>query len=630
MDKRFRSLGLTFLALAWVVAACTRQAPTATPTTAPTVTPVPLTVSGLVRNAITKLPVAGARVQAGAVTALADVQGAFSVPTLVDAEFQVDAPGFETVRVRSRAAFPLVVDLVPDAPTTVQIAYEYERQHEFGREYDLLHPDVQAQFSREEFVRYMEQSRPYDVLDSSVGVANLLVSGSVAGKTYENVAQVPVQVTVRANGEVGRRAWLAYVAKADGQWRLFRGALVWPTPVPTYTNTPTSTPLPTYTSTPLPTRTPYPTPILSPTPYTPLAPGSQAAVVAEITALRNGPGDNFTITWSALRGTTLGILEWPRFVAGLPWYRVQVSGTQLSGWVRGDHIAALIVIPTAVPTATSVVPTSTLLPPTAGRVAFSTDRDGNREVYVMNADGGGLRNLTRHPAQDGDASWSPWRDRLAFASDRSGNNDVFVMSADGSGVTQLTFNAADQIHPTWSPNGSWIAYVSNEDGDWEIFVMSATGAGAVQLTYNTAWDSFPSWSADSLRLAFTSDRDGNYELYSYDLATRAETRLTDNPASDAFPAWSPSGREIAFTSARDGPLELYLLDVTTLPYRVTRLTYTQPIDAANRYAAWSSDGNWLAFTSWRDGNAEIYAMRRDGWNLRNLTNHPAQDESPSW
>jgi TolB protein len=160
--------------------------------------------------------------------------------------------------------------------------------------------------------------------------------------------------------------------------------------------------------------------------------------------------------------------------------------------------------------------------------------------------------------------------------------------------------------------------------------MSGSGTGAVQLTQNTAWDSFPSWSPESLKVAFTSDRDGSYELYLYDLTTRTETRLTDNPASDAFPAWSPSGREIAFTSARDGALELYLLDVTALPYRVTRVTYTQPIDAANRYASWSSDGNWLAFTSWRDGNAEIYSMRRDGWNLRNLTNHSAQDESPSW
>jgi len=591
---------------------------------------MPLVVSGLVRNAITKLPVAGAQVLAGTVAALTDSQGAFSVPTLVDAEFQVEAAGYETARVRSRAAFPLIVDLVPDAATTVQIAYEYERQHEYGRQYDLLHPDVQAQFSREEFVRFMEQSRPYDLLDSAVGAASLLVSGSVAGKIYENVAQVPVQVSVRVDGEVGRKAWLAYVAKADGQWRLIRGASLWPTPIPTSTNTPTATPLPTFTSTPVPTRTLYPTPVPSPTGYVPLSPGSQAAVVSEVTALRSGPGESYAITWSALRGTVLLIQEWPRFVDGVAWYRIQVSGTQLSGWVKGDHIAPLVLTPTTIPSATVVVPTPTGTPITSQRIAFTTDRDGNREVYLMNTDGSGLNNLTRHPAQDSDVTWSPWRDRLAFASDRSGNSDIFVMNADGSSVTQLTSGTADQIRPAWSANGSWIAYVSNEDGDWEIFVMSASGSGVVQLTRNTAWDSFPSWSPDSLKLAFTSDRDGNYELYLFDLTTQVETRLTDNPASDAFPAWSPSGAQIAFTSARDGALELYLLDIATSPYRVTRLTYTQPANAANRYASWSSDGNWLAFTSWRDGNAEVYSVQRDGWGMRNLTNHPAQDESPDW
>ena len=183
--------------------------------------------------------------------------------------------------------------------------------------------------------------------------------------------------------------------------------------------------------------------------------------------------------------------------------------------------------------------------------------------------------------------------------------------ADGKMVTDY----ADGRHTEHMADGRPVDY-------YELFVRSAIGTGVIQLTHNNAWDSYPSWAPDSRKLVFTSDRDGDYELYLYDLETHTETRLTRNAASDAFPALSPAGEEIAFTSARDGQLELYLLDLTTIPQRVTRLTYTAPGGAANRYPTWSIDGLWLAFTSWRDGNAEIYVIRRDGWGSSNLTGRP--------
>lgn len=625
MNKRIVCMALLLLALAWAAGGCAWLQPTLTPPQTATPTWAVTVTNGLVRNAITKAAVGGARLQSGSVTALSDVEGAFSIPTLAEAEIEISAPGYETTRIHARAAYPLVVDLVPDAATTFQIIYNYEKQHEFGRQYDLLHPDVQALFSREEYIRFMEQNRPYDVVDFSVGAVNVLMSGTVGGRTYENVAQVQLLVTVRSDGQLTQRAWLGYAVKAAGRWRWFRGPLVWPTPVPTATSTPTPMPLPTVTLTPRPTRTPYPTAIPSPTAYTPILPGSQAVVIVDATGVRTGPGDNYPVVWGVTRGAVLLILEWPRWVNGLPWYHVQLAGAAFSGWCLGSHLAPLASAPTP-----TTLPPPTIAPSTLGSIAFTTDRDGNREVYVMNADGTDLRNLTRHPAQDGDASWSPAHDRLAFTSDRNGNNDIFVMNADGSGLVQLTFNAANQVHPAWAPNGAWIAYVSDEDGDWEIFITSVSGSGTVQLTHNTAWDSYPCWSPDSRKLAFTSERDGNLELYVYDLSSQTEARLTDNAVSDAFPAWSPTGNEIAFTSARDGQLELYLLNVLAVQPSILRLTYTLPASAANRYPAWSHDGNWLAFTSWRDGNAEIYVIQHNGLGLRNLTNNPAADESPTW
>jgi hypothetical protein len=87
----------------------------------------------------------------------------------------------------------------------------------------------------------------------------------------------------------------------------------------------------------------------------------------------------------------------------------------------------------------------------AGRIAFASNRDGNREIYVMNADGSGVTRLTNNPADDVVPSWSPDGRRIAFESDRDGNLEIYVMNADGSGQTNLTNNPADDVVPSWSP-----------------------------------------------------------------------------------------------------------------------------------------------------------------------------------
>ena len=617
------------------------------------VTPTPLVTAsqGQVRDAITQLPIAGARLQAGPVSGLTDIEGAFSITSLRRDPILVSAPGYEAVQVWPTAEQPVVVDLVPEPSTTFEAIYTYEQRQEFVRQYDLLHPDVQALFTREDFRRYMEEHRPFDIVDLKVGTADVLTSGSVLGKVYDNLAQVPVQATVRTDGQVLLRSWLEYAAKVDGIWRWLRGPLLWPTPTPTqvamqrWTQTPSAPPteiLPTWTSRPLPTLTAFPPLPAIPTPYQPILPGREAVVIGEAAPVHTGPGEWYAVALVLPRNARVLVLDWPRWIEGMPWYPVQVQGWNLESWCNGATLQPFLPtpmatvtqtathLPTTTPTLALRTPTPTGVSPALARIAFTSERDGNQEVYVMNADGSDPRNVTQSLAQEGSPSWAPTRDRLAFVSDRNGNSDVFVIGVDGSGLQQVTSQTADEIHPAWSPDGALIAYVSNIDGDWEIFVASAAGTGAVQITHNEYWDSWPAWSPDGRRLAFTSARDGNYELYSYDLTSGSETRLTHHPASDAFPAWSPSGSEIAFVSARDGQLEVYVLDLQTMPHAVLRLTSTAEPNVANRYPTWSPDGKWVAFTSLRNGNADIYLMNRQGWGLSNLTIHPAVDELPAW
>ena len=243
--------------------------------------------------------------------------------------------------------------------------------------------------------------------------------------------------------------------------------------------------------------------------------------------------------------------------------------------------------------------------PDGSRIAFNSDRDGNTEVYAMNADGSGVARLTYNDAVDGGPAWSPDGRRIAFESTRDGNWEIYVMNADGSGVTRLTHNDAYDWSPAWSPDGRRIAFHSKRDGNREIYVMNADGSGVTRLTYNGAFDSGPNWSPDGRRIAFGSDRDGDFEVYVMNADGSGVTRLADNDGGT--PAWSPDGRRIAFSSERDGNWEIYVMNADGSG--VTRLTHNSGRDL---FPAWSPDGRQIAFHSHRDGNMEIYVMNAAG------------------
>jgi TolB protein len=89
--------------------------------------------------------------------------------------------------------------------------------------------------------------------------------------------------------------------------------------------------------------------------------------------------------------------------------------------------------------------------PDGRKIVFVSARDGNLEIYVMNADGSKQQNLTRHPGRDSDAEWSPDGKKIAFTTKRAGNFEIYAMNADGSGQRNLTHNPAPHGYPVWSP-----------------------------------------------------------------------------------------------------------------------------------------------------------------------------------
>ncbi|MEJ2184929.1 MAG: hypothetical protein P8Z36_03230 [Gemmatimonadota bacterium] len=140
--------------------------------------------------------------------------------------------------------------------------------------------------------------------------------------------------------------------------------------------------------------------------------------------------------------------------------------------------------------------------PDASKVAFMSERDGNREIYVMNADGTAVQDLTNDGGadtfnRDGVYSlsdpWSPDGARLAFMSDRDGDQDVYVMNADGTGLVNLTNDPGDDRFDCWSPDGSRIIFSSDRGGTRDLYIVNADGTGLAKLTDGAGNDHGAIW-----------------------------------------------------------------------------------------------------------------------------------------
>jgi len=262
----------------------------------------------------------------------------------------------------------------------------------------------------------------------------------------------------------------------------------------------------------------------------------------------------------------------------------------------------------------------------SGQIAFNA----NGEIYVMNADGSGVRNLTNNPASDGGLACSPDGTRIAFVSGRDGNAEIYVMNADGSGLRNLTNNPASDGGPAWSPDGTRIAFSSDRDGDYGIYEMNADGSGLRYLTNYPASDEAITWSPDRTRIAFVSGRDGDYEIYVMNADGSGLRNITNNPASDGGLAWSPDGTRIDFISDRDGDPQVYVMNADGSG--VTRLTNNLGLHAGVADApTWSPDGTGIAFVGVPSGRRpDIYVMNADGSDLRDLTYNGASHADHAW
>jgi TolB protein len=278
-----------------------------------------------------------------------------------------------------------------------------------------------------------------------------------------------------------------------------------------------------------------------------------------------------------------------------------------------------------------------------GKIAFTSARGGNADIWVMSPSGAGQRNLTgSSPAADTLPQWSPNGKLILFQSYRNQHEfpddaDVYVMAAGGGDLREVTFSNAFDGDPSWSPDGRKIVFESRRDGNSEIYTINANGSGTKRLTANGVFDGDPAWSPDGKSIAFSTDRDGNREIYVMNADGSNPRRLTNTGGRvddialhglDADPAWSPDGKRIAFDSNRDADYEIYVMNADGSGQR--NLTNNASLDAL---PAWSADGRELVFESERaeKGNRDVYVMSAsNGTVIGRLTTAGEADEMPDW
>jgi tol-pal system beta propeller repeat protein TolB len=188
--------------------------------------------------------------------------------------------------------------------------------------------------------------------------------------------------------------------------------------------------------------------------------------------------------------------------------------------------------------------------PDGSRIVFQRSFSARHsDIVVMGADGSNVLRLTSRTGFQ--PAWSSDGSRIVFGSARDGDEDIFVMNADGTEETKLTHNTFDDVLPAWSPDGTKIAFSSRRQGNTDIYLMNADGSGEARFTRNEAGDMNPDWSPDGSLLVFQSNRrQSNWDIYSMHVDGEGLTRLTRSSALEWAPAWSPDGTKITFTLAR--------------------------------------------------------------------------------
>lgn len=268
------------------------------------------------------------------------------------------------------------------------------------------------------------------------------------------------------------------------------------------------------------------------------------------------------------------------------------------------------------------------------RIAFSSNRSGSYQIYLMRPDGSELTQYTNNEGDNFEPAWSLDARIIAFVSTQDGNFEIYTMNPDGTEQINITSNPAKDYMPVWMPKGK-IAFVSDRDGDERIYVMESDGTN-VQPMHSTAIDSSEQffclvWIGEGL-VSFSITRETKDRLVRI-VDTATNDSFTPDGLNDTYDRSCPifptfiGNPWFVFISNKNGNDQIYKYDFDRdIEEQVT----TGP--SSNIGTSRSSDESWIVFYSEISGNHDIFLTKTKGigTDIWNITNNPADDIQPAW
>lgn len=265
------------------------------------------------------------------------------------------------------------------------------------------------------------------------------------------------------------------------------------------------------------------------------------------------------------------------------------------------------------------------------QIAFVSSRNGAKELWVMDYDGGNQHALTSLRSISLTPRWSPDASRIAFTCfapvNRVVSAQVCMYSMDTGKLVSFPRFKGTNSSPSWSPDGTQIIFSSSMQGNPELYVTDVNGGRPKRLTISNSANTSASWNPKTGQtVAFVSDRGGVPQLYSMNADGTSVSKF-DLPDMGYVidPAWAPNGQMLAFSWRRpSGNYDIYVMDAATR--QLVELTR----DAGrNERPSWAPDGRHIVFESTRGGSRQIWTMLADGSQPHQLTN-TGHNESPNW